>query len=118
VAVILLSRVVVEEDAMSDSLGDNKFFKFANCAVNVMLVIVGILLFLAVFHLINMRSTAVSVILCVLMLMTSVAVGCAIVADIQMKRKKNIGNGLSENGDAASSRDGESVAILSPTNAT
>lgn len=45
------------------------------------------------FHLIDMRSTAVSVVLCAIMVMMAVAVACAIVADIQVKRKKSIGDG-------------------------
>ena len=76
---------------MSGSLGDNKFFKFANKVANVLNVVAGVLLFLAVFHLIDMRSTAVSVVLCAIMVMMAVA--CAIVADIQVKRKKSIGDG-------------------------
>lgn len=78
---------------MSGSLGDNKFFKFANKVANVLNVVAGVLLFLAVFHLIDMRSTAVSVVLCAIMVMMAVAVACAIVADIQVKRKKSIGDG-------------------------
>ena len=78
---------------MSGSLGDNKFFKFANKVANVLIVVVGVLLFLGVFHLIDMRSTAVSVVLCAIMVMMAVAVACAIVADIQVKRKKSIGDG-------------------------
>lgn len=78
---------------MSGGLGDNKFFRFANSVANVLIVVVGVLLFLGVFHLIDMRSTAVSVVLCTVMLMTIIAVGCAIVADIQVKRKKSIGDG-------------------------
>lgn len=78
---------------MNGGLGDNKFFRFANSVANVLIVVVGVLLFLGVFHLIDMRSTAVSVVLCTVMLMTIIAVGCAIVADIQVKRKKSIGDG-------------------------
>lgn len=78
---------------MSGSLGDNKFFKFANKVANVLIVIAGALLFLGVFHLIDMRSTAVSAVLCAIMVMMAVAVACAIVADIQVKRKKSIGDG-------------------------
>lgn len=78
---------------MNGGLGDNKFFKFANMVANVLIVVVGVLLFLGVFHLIDMRSTAVSVVLCAIMVMMAVAVACAIVADIQVKRKKSIGDG-------------------------
>lgn len=78
---------------MSGSLGDNKFFKFANKVANVLIAVAGVLLFLAVFHLIDMRSAAVSVVLCAIMVMMAVAVACAIIADIQVKRKKSIGDG-------------------------
>ena len=78
---------------MSGGLGDNKFFKFANRVANVLIAVAGVLLFLAVFHLVDMRSAAVSVVLCAIMVMMAVAVACAIVADIQVKRKKSIGDG-------------------------
>ena len=92
---------------MSGGLGDNKFFRFANSVANVLIAVVGVLLFLGVFHLIDMRSAAVSVVLCTIMLMMIVAVGCAVVADIQVKRKKSIGDGLNVRNDAASIYDGE-----------
>lgn len=78
---------------MSGSLGDNKFFKFANKVANVLIAVAGVLLFLAVFHLVDMRSAAVSVVLCAIMVMMAVAVACAIIADIQVKREKSIGDG-------------------------
>jgi len=93
---------------MSGSLGDNKFFKFANKVANVLIVIAGALLFLAVFHLVDMRSTAVSVVLCAIMMMTAIAAACAIIADTQVKREKSAGNSSSANSDTASNRDGES----------
>lgn len=93
---------------MSGGLGDNKFFRFANSVANVLIAVVGVLLFLGVFHLIDMRSAAVSVVLCTVMLMMIVAVGCAIVADIQVKRERNNGSGLGANSGTASNRDGES----------
>lgn len=93
---------------MSGSLGDNKFFKFASSVANVLLAVSVVLLFLAVFHLVDMRSTAVSVVLCAIMVMTAVAVACAIIADTQVKREKNNDSGLSANSDAANNHDGES----------
>lgn len=48
---------------MIGGLGDNKFFRFANSVANVLIAVVGVLLFLGVFHLIDMRSAAVSVVL-------------------------------------------------------
>ena len=93
---------------MNGGLGDNKFFKFANKMANVLIVVAGVLLFLAVFHLVDMRSTAVSVVLCAIMVMTAVAVACAIIADTQVKREKNNGSGLSANSDTANDHDGES----------
>lgn len=93
---------------MSDGLGDNKFFKFANKVANVLIVVAGVLLFLAVFHLVDMRSTAVSVILCAIMVMMAVAVACAIIADTQVKRERNNGSGLGANSSTASNHGGES----------
>ena len=92
---------------MNGGLGDNKFFKFANRVANVLIVVAGVLLFLAVFHLVDMRSTAVSVVLCAIMVMTTVAVACAIIADAQVKREKNNDSGLSANSGTASNHDGE-----------
>lgn len=93
---------------MSDGLGDNKFFKFANSVANVLIVVVGVLLFLTVFHLVDMRSTAVSVVLCAIMVMMAVAASCAIIADTQVKRERNNGSGLGANSGTASNRGGES----------
>lgn len=101
---------------MSGSLGDNKFFKFANKVANVLIAVAGVLLFLGVFHLIDMRSAAVSVVLCTVMLMTIIAVGCSIVADIQVKRKKSIGDGLNARNDMASIYDGEGGDNLNSPN--
>ena len=100
---------------MSGGLGDNKFFRFANRVANVLIAVVGVLLFLGVFHLIDMRSAAVSVVLCTVMLMTIIAVGCAIVADIQVKRKKSIGDGLNARNDAASIYDDEDSDESNPS---
>lgn len=93
---------------MSGGLGDNKFFRFANSVANVLIAVVGVLLFLGVFHLIDMRSAAVSVVLCAIMMMTTIAAACAIIADTQVKREKSAGNSSSANSDTASNRDGES----------
>lgn len=101
---------------MIGGLGDNKFFRFANSVANVLIAVVGVLLFLGVFHLIDMRSAAVSVVLCTVMLMTIIAVGCAIVADIQVKRKKSIGDDLNTKNDAASIYDGEGGDNLNSPN--
>lgn len=100
---------------MSGGLGDNKFFRFANSVANVLIAVVGVLLFLGVFHLIDMRSAAVSVVLCTVMLMTIIAVGCAIVADIQVKRKKSIGDDLNTKNDAASIYDSEDSDESNPS---
>ena len=101
---------------MSGSLGDNKFFKFANKVANVLIAVVGVLLFLAVFHLVDMRSTAVSVVLCAIMVIMAVAVACAIIADTQVKRKKSIGDVLNARNDAASIYDGEGGDNLNSPN--
>lgn len=100
---------------MSVSLGDNKFFKFANKVANVLIAVAGVLLFLAVFHLVDMRSAAVSVVLCAIMVMMAVAVACAIIADIQVKRKKSIGDGLNARNDAANIYDGEDSDESNPS---
>ena len=100
---------------MSGGLGGNKFFRFASSVANVLIVVVGVLLFLGVFHLIDMRSTAVSAVLCAIMVMMAVAVACAIVADIQVKRKKSIGDGLNARNDAASIYDGEDSDESNPS---
>ena len=101
---------------MSGSLGDNKFFKFANKVANVLIAVVGVMLFLAVFHLVDMRSTAVSVVLCAIMVIMAVAVACAIIADTQVKRKKSIGDVLNARNDAASIYDGEGGDNLNSPN--